>query len=592
MKKIIGFFILGVTASSFTYPNNLPYKVEEIQKSNKKEIPYDLAEYKIILSDIVDSSNIQVKNITLCSNTKCYNSLDSKKINIKHSTDGTGNETVSYLIPRSEVIERILFEPSTENNANTITGSIRIKDPTDLKLTEQKYDVDIFITLNKNNNILTPIGAVSMFRSPETVNIFYDPRTELISNLPYKVKLKIAKNALSHPQIFNVFVNNEGTNYPSVDIYPKVQFNIPISLTRESSDPSLYYGLSQIFDKDLPKFSPTAINKNTTFEKPQAPSTNLTESTISLTSSGFISNSRTSSYDQKAAQVMAASTETCAAEITRRRSELISQTSANGVVKIDFCVNKPPYVHIALINKLHPSTKFQLEHSVPLNTAENIWGVSMHRLNTFAYDMGSKAKVAMNGFTWFGPPGVIALTPGFSLGYVKSGYHLDPTSSTSEWLSIGINRQQGGFVTKGSFGGFSDGNKFIMKHIVGSPNVTFLESNKLNGVANPKLRETIISSSTSIIKNNVCSSGSNDRWSSIGATNEIMVMISSVSDKKSNSADFCQIYKAFTIPNALRLDGGSSTAMIINGNLLNPNVGSDRFIFGQLRYITYAVKVW
>ena len=66
-----------------------------------------------------------------------------------------------------------------------------------------------------------------MFRSPETVNIFYDPRTELISNLPYKVKLKIAKNALSHPQIFNVFVNNEGTNYPSVDIYPKVQFNIP-----------------------------------------------------------------------------------------------------------------------------------------------------------------------------------------------------------------------------------------------------------------------------------------------------------------------------------------------------------------------------
>ena len=51
MKKIIGFFILGVTASSFTYPNNLPYKVEEIQKSNKKEIPYDLAEYKIILSD-------------------------------------------------------------------------------------------------------------------------------------------------------------------------------------------------------------------------------------------------------------------------------------------------------------------------------------------------------------------------------------------------------------------------------------------------------------------------------------------------------------------------------------------------------------
>lgn len=585
MKKI-GIFIVGITANSFAISNTQSY-----QTKNSEERSVGLVKYNMVISDIVDSYNVKVKDIVLCSRTQCYKPMDLKTFNIIRNKNGKGNETTSYLIPRTEIIDRISFLPSTNNGKNTIAGTISIKDPIDLKLTEQKYDMDIFVTLDKN----IPLYAVSMFRSPDTVNIFYDPRTEVISNLPEKLKLKIEKNALSHPQIFNIFINNEGRNYPSVDIYPKVQFMVPISLTAKSSDPSIYYDLQKLFDKKLPIFSPSAKNENIMSQQTKSSSLESDERTISLISSGFINNYRIENATQnssKMLQMAATSTETCAEEITRRRSELISQTSSNGVVKIDFCVNKPPYVHIALINKLHPSTHFQVEHAVPLNTAYNVWGVPMHRLNTIAYDLGSKAKVAMNGFTWYGPPGVIALTPGFPLGYVKSGYHLDATSPTPEWLSIGINRQQGGFVTYGSLKGLSDGNKFIMKHIVGSPNVTFLESKKLDGIANPKLRETIISSSTSIIKNNVCSAGSNDRWSAIGATDQLMVMISSVSDKKSNSSEFCSIYQAFTIGNALRMDGGSSTAMIINGNLLNPNVGTDRFIMGQLRYITYGLKVW
>lgn len=104
--------------------------------------------------------------------------------------------------------------------------------------------------------------------------------------------------------------------------------------------------------------------------------------------------------------------------------------------------------------------------------------------------------------------------------------------------------------------------------------------------------ENVVSSSTSIIKNNVCNAGSTDRWSSVGAIDSIMLMISTASDKESNSASFFSIYQAFGITNALRLDGGGSTGMMINNNLLNPNTGSKRVIFGEMRYIPYALKIY
>jgi len=70
-----------------------------------------------------------------------------------------------------------------------------------------------------------------------------------------------------------------------------------------------------------------------------------------------------------------------------------------------------------------------------------------------------------------------------------------------------------------------------------------------------------------------------------------MLMISSTSSKESNSADLCEIFRAFGITNALRLDGGGSTAMIINNKLLNPNTGSKRIVFGEMRHIPYSLKI-
>jgi len=40
------------------------------------------------------------------------------------------------------------------------------------------------------------------------------------------------------------------------------------------------------------------------------------------------------------------------------------------------------------------------------------------------------------------------------------------------------------------------------------------------------------------------------------------------------------------------LDGGRSTGMMINNQLLNPNTGSKRVVFGDMRHIPYALKIY
>jgi hypothetical protein len=63
--------------------------------------------------------------------------------------DGKPDEnSLVYLIPRSEIIKTIYFEP-TNNTNETISGNVSIKNPTDLSITELKHDVDIFINLKR-----------------------------------------------------------------------------------------------------------------------------------------------------------------------------------------------------------------------------------------------------------------------------------------------------------------------------------------------------------------------------------------------------------------------------------------------------------
>lgn len=585
-QKVNLIVLLGLISSTFSYANLPPYKTSIVEEFKSGNVSNNLAKYRIVLSESTNGSNINttVKNITLCSLKKCYSSLSVKNINVKNMLDGKADEnSLVYLIPRSEIIKTIYFEP-TNSSSETISGNISINNPTDLSISELKHNVDIFVNLRKERNILTPYYASSMFNTSEATNVFYDKNIGLNSELSYKTKIVIPKNSLPNSQIFNIYVNNNGNTYPSIDIYPKVDFRIPVNITRKPIDNELTNGLGKILN----------ITKSPTDSNYKKLVTN--DDTLSINSSGFISSStlQPNSYS-KANMATLAATETCGEYLTRLRSQLISQTSSTGVLKIDYCVDKPPYVHIALINKLYKNLDYMVEHMPmyvdPLDPSATVLLTPMYKLNFFN-NSAPNALVSMNGFTWDGAPGVIADTGGRPLGYVASirGYN----HSTQTVRPIGVNRKMGGTVLAGAYTGNSDGNKFVMLQKTGSPNVSFFDASKVGPALgnSSKGYENVVSSSTSIIKNNVCNTGSTDRWSSVGAIDSIMVMVSTASSKESNSADFCNIYRAFGITNALRLDGGGSTGMIINNQLLNPNTGSKRVIFGEMRYIPYALKIY
>jgi hypothetical protein len=582
----INFILIGLVASTFSHAGPPPYKVNTVEEFKSGNISKDLAKYRIVLSESTNSSNISsiVKNVTLCSQKKCYNSPASKNLNLKNMLDGKPDDnSLVYLIPRSEIIKTIHFEPVNNTN-KTISGNVSIENPTDLSITELKHNVDIFVNLRKEGNIFIPDYASSMFNTSEAINVFYDKNIGLNSELHYRTKIVIPKYSLPNSQIFNIYVNNDGNLYPSVDIYPKVDFQIPINVIRKPVDNEITNSLSKILK----------ITKSPTDSKFQKAVTN--EDTLSINSSGFISSStlQPNSYSKANISTRAA-TETCGEYLTRLRTQLISQTSSTGVLKIDYCVDKPPYVHIALINKLHKNVEYIIEHDKPyidpMDPSSTVYLTPMHKLSFFN-NTAPSALVSMNGFTWDGPPGIIANTGGRPLGYVASlrGY----SNNTNTVYPIGVNRKMGGTVTAGAYPGPSDGNKFVMLQKTGSPKVSFFEANKVGPAlgTSSKGMENVISSSTSIIKNNVCNAGSTDRWSSVGAIDSIMVMVSTASDRESNSANFCAIYKAFGITNALRLDGGGSTGMMINNKLLNPNTGAKRVLFGEMRYIPYALKIY
>ena len=183
MKKYLLIIVLGV--SSYGYSALPPYPVTKVKESYTEENSKDLAKYKLVFSNSTDNSNLKVlvKNITLCSTNRCYNSPNTKSINIKNMIDGKPSvNSITYLIPRKEVINSIYFEPHS-NARFSISGSITIKDTVDLKISELPHGVDIFVNLERKNNNLVPYYASSMFNTANANNIFYDKNIGITANL-------------------------------------------------------------------------------------------------------------------------------------------------------------------------------------------------------------------------------------------------------------------------------------------------------------------------------------------------------------------------------------------------------------------------
>ena len=102
----------------------------------------------------------------------------------------------------------------------------------------------------------------------------------------------------------------------------------------------------------------------------------------------------------------------------------------------------------------------------------------------------------------------------------------------------------------------------------------------------------MLSSSTSIVRDGQCAQDAlTTRWSAFGTDGKgRSVFISSTSLGQTHVDELCRVFLALGIPNAIRLDGGPSTAMTVDGRLLNPLVSlSDLMAFGTARYVIDGV---
>jgi exopolysaccharide biosynthesis protein len=70
-----------------------------------------------------------------------------------------------------------------------------------------------------------------------------------------------------------------------------------------------------------------------------------------------------------------------------------------------------------------------------------------------------------------------------------------------------------------------------------------------------------------------------------------MLFISSTTQGQTSAAELCPVFKSLLFKNALRLDGGPSTSLVISGKLLNKLEGVDRLKYGESRRVAYPLVV-
>jgi len=103
---------------------------------------------------------------------------------------------------------------------------------------------------------------------------------------------------------------------------------------------------------------------------------------------------------------------------------------------------------------------------------------------------------------------------------------------------------------------------------------------------------SLVSSSTSIVKAGNCASDSLvSRWSAMGTSAGRMIFMSSTSGSATSAAELCAVFKALGATYAIRLDGGPSAGMIIDGVHKNPLVGMESVKYGVARHVAYGLKM-
>ena len=414
---------------------------------------------------------------------------------------------------------------------------------------------------------LDAVMATGLHARNDLGYLFYDPAQPLQQDLGHGVHLTLPAGALATPTMFIVGVHPGIDAYPLVNIVPDLPLNSAATLTLQPQDVRRY----RRWMPDPPES-----------EEQTQPRT------LRLSRTGVIINGQLQEGSDR--QAMSGlvqriigkprTLDPCLHSLTdpetRRK---IAEQARQGISLPQGCRFVPPYVHIAVTEG---------SDAAPMQT-ELVFRTGPDELQLFRLEAVKGFIVLINGFLWHGDPGTGAGQGGWAMGYARG---LDVGNGSGR-LTIGDNTWQKrtpGQLQQQVQRTAGTGRKRVVRFATDQRQSSW--DTRTDAQSNWPDNPVVLSSSTSIVRDGQCAQDAlTTRWSAFGTDGKgRSVFISSTSQGRTHVDELCRVFLALGIPNAIRLDGGPSATMTIEGRLLNPLVSlSHLMAFGPARYVIDGV---
>lgn len=541
---------------------------------------------RIVLSGEGSSVERQVRlgNISVCSDSACYQAASQQYFDLDVPGNGNGQVVADIVVPIVK-IRSVSFE--SLGGDKLVEGQVMLSEP--FQLERDVAAAELLIVLEKKKRTERKISfvatsATASHFSESRTSIYYNPKFGARVQLNHGASLAFPLGATERPQIFSVTVHDTGGKYPVVDIFPEMELRSGAELTLNAlvrQPRAVRSDQSQDTPQPEAPMKPGTLGRN---DAQQGARTVILQRTGVVRDGRLVSvntdESEPSSFEQTATN-SSVWWSSCVQVLSHPASEptFTRDLAVTGTIQINWCETVSPYVHITITNLRDAREVFSIP-SAPKVWVNNILQTPLRRITNWA----PNTQVLVNGFTWEGGRGTTAIEYGRPLGYVT---WWNGASS----IYLGSNRVGGGVWTDypGSPAGTPGGRKFLMyKWPVSNTDFSWVEAS-----SEAVYHGTTVSSSTSVMKYGSCTGDTTvDRWSAIGTTpGGRIVVMSSTSGSQTSAAALCSSFQALGVNNAIRLDGGASAAMTIDGVHRNPLTGTMSFVFGDARHIPYPLKI-
>lgn len=578
MKMLSGIAVLALSsAHALAAQAGPPFQSQVVQtfpiEANAAQSARHL---RVVLSSDASLADTQVTlgAMTICSKAVCYKPETAVQVDLQDTSRGQGTVVADIDYPGTTV-DSIFFESLTSNKR--IGGSISLQVPVELKAGYQGAEILIVLSKGTDRGRTTYVpGAVatSLIRGTGS-SVYYNPKFATVAQLPLGTTFTVPAEATAVPQIFNIAQHDTGADYPMVDVYPQVDLSADAQVKRHRIVPTS----SAVSGEDktpAPSMASAGIARSLTADSQADVAVTSIRRTGVIEGHSISSNS--TSIVKSNATITPNAYANCAANLSAPVNQQVISNAliTTGTTYLNWCTAVAPFVHIAVTNMMDSRERFTLPHVY--TAVQQSPQYARLLLEPITY-WGARTQVLVNGFTWVGDKG----TSDGQMGFAQ-GYEFD----TPGWF--GDNRVGGGATGWNSVD-YSDGNKIVMGYNDANKTIQWGEASAVEVV--PISVHHMVSSSTSIMKNGVCGSDTlTNRWSAVGSTpTGRLVFISSTSDGQTSAAELCGIFRALGANWALRLDGGPSAAMTIDGKLLNPLTGLSSIMYGTSRHIAYPLKI-